>query len=88
MSNKIYCVSEVYESIIILQNSLREGLASRLVVLKLVAICDYSVLKTIGEYALCLKHLDISSSWNVNDMGIKYLLFKVQFIFNNINYGL
>jgi len=70
------------KSMITLQKSLRENLASTLVSLKLEAICDNSTLKMIGEHALCLKHLDISDSWNVDEEGIKHLLFKVQFIFN------
>lgn len=61
-----------------LQKTLNDGLASKLVFLKLVAICDNRILSTIGKNALCLKHLDISGSWNVDELGIKHLLFKVQ----------
>lgn len=35
------------------------------------------MLKTIGTHALCLKYLDVSGSWNVDDLGIQNLLFKV-----------
>jgi len=79
---------ETSKSMITLQKSLCEGLASTLVSLVLVGICDTSILKVIGKHTLCLKHLDVSRSWDVNDIGIKHLLFKVQFIFNSINYGL
>lgn len=77
MSNKNDYTPAVYASMYTLQKSLHEGLASKLVFLKLFAICDNSILKTIGENALCLKHLDVSGSWNVDEAGIKYLLFKV-----------
>lgn len=60
-----------------LQLTLHESLASKLVFLKLIAICDNTMLKTIGKHALCLKYLDVSGSWNVDDMGIQNLLFKV-----------
>jgi len=86
MSSKNNYTPAVYTSMFILQRSLHEGLALRLVSLKLVAVCDNSILKTIGEHALCLKHLDISGSWNVDEGGIKHLLFKVQFISSSINY--
>lgn len=81
MSSKNDYTAAVYESMFTLQKSLHEGLASKLVFLKLVAICDNKILKTIGENALCLKHLDVSGSWNVDEDGIRYLLFKVQIIF-------
>lgn len=74
----------VYSSMYTLQKSLQEGLASKLVFLRLIAICDNSILKTIGEHALCLKHLDVSGSWNVDETGIKHLLFKVSM--NNFIY--
>lgn len=67
----------VYSSMFTLQKSLQEGLASKLVFLRLIATCDNSILKTIGEHSLCLKHLDVSGSWNVDETGIKYLLLKV-----------
>ncbi|XP_025418071.1 uncharacterized protein LOC112688877 isoform X2 [Sipha flava] len=76
MSNKNDYTPSVYSSMYILQKSLHEGLASKLVFLKLFAICDNSMLKIIGENALFLKHLDITGSWNVDEAGIKYLLFK------------
>lgn len=71
----------VFTSMYILQMSLQEGLASRLVCLRLNALCDNSILKTIGKYASCLKYFDITGSWNVDEMGIKYLLFKVNFFY-------
>jgi len=76
MSSKNDYTPAVYSSMCILQKSLQDGLALKLVFLKLVAICDNSILKTIGKHALCLKYLDISGSWNVDDVGIKHLLFK------------
>jgi len=81
MSSKNDYTPAVYDSMFILQKSLQEGLASKLVFLKLIAICDNSILKTIGEHALCLKHLDISGSWNVDEVGIKHLLFNVEITF-------
>lgn len=80
MASKNDYTAAVYSSMYTLQKSLHEGLASKLVFLKLVAICDNSILKTIGEHALCLKHLDLSGSWNVDEVGIKHLLFKVLII--------
>lgn len=77
MSSKNDYTPSVYSSMHILQQSLNEGLASKLVFLKLAAICDNSILKTIGKHALCLKHLDVSGSWNIDEKGIKHLLFKV-----------
>lgn len=67
-----------------LQKTFHEGLASKLVHLKLGAICDNAILKTIGEHALCLKHLDVSGSWNVDEAGIKHLLFKVKMAYFTI----
>lgn len=78
MSSKNDYTPAVYASMFTLQKTLHEGLASKLVFLKLVAICDNSILKTIGRNALSLKHLDVSGSWNVDEAGIKHLLFKVQ----------
>ncbi|XP_050533973.1 uncharacterized protein LOC126901518 isoform X2 [Daktulosphaira vitifoliae] len=76
MSSKNDYTPIVYNSMFKLQNSLKDGLASKLVFLKLGAICDNAILQTIGENAICLKHLDISGSWNVDEIGIKHLLFK------------
>lgn len=86
MSSKNDYTPAVYASMYTLRTSLHEGLASKLVSLKLGAICDNSILKTIGEHALCLKHLDVSGSWNVDEVGIKHLLFKVQIAFTIKNY--
>lgn len=80
MSSKNDYTPKVYSSMFLLQRSLNDGLASKLVSLKLVAICDNLILETIGEYALCLKHLDISGSWNVDEVGIRSLLIKVKII--------
>lgn len=77
MSSKNDYTPAVYASMFTLQVTLKEGLASKLVHLRLLAICDNSILKAIGEHALCLKHLDISGSWNVDEAGIKNLLFRV-----------
>lgn len=82
MSSKNDYTPAVYTSMYVLQKSLHEGLASKLVFLKLVAICDNTILKAIGDNALCLKHLDISGSWNVDELGIKYLLFRVYKLFS------
>lgn len=84
MSSKNNYTPAVYTSMYNLQKTFHEGLASKLVHLKLGAICDNAILKTIGEHALCLKHLDVSGSWNVDEAGIKYLLFKVKIIFYNL----
>lgn len=83
MSSKNDYTPLVYSSMFTLQKTLHEGLASKLVFLKLIAICDNSILKTIGEHALTLKHLDVSGSWNVDEAGIKHLLFKVKMIYFN-----
>lgn len=77
MSSKNDYTPVVYASMYSLQLTLYESLASKLVFLKLVAIGDNNILKTIGKHALCLKHLDVSGSWNVDEAGIKNLLFKV-----------
>lgn len=66
----------VFTSMYILQMSLQEGLASRLVCLRLNVICDNAILKTVGKYASCLKYFDLTGSWNVDEEGIKNLLFK------------
>lgn len=86
MSSKNNYTPAVYASMYNLQKTFHEGLASKLVHLKLGAICDNAILKTIGEHALCLKHLDVSGSWNVDEAGIKHLLFKVKIIFYNMPY--
>lgn len=56
---------------------MHQGLTLKLVSLTLVTFCDNNLLKTIGEHALCLKYLYVSSSWYVNEDGIRHLLFKV-----------
>lgn len=77
MSSKHDYTPSVYASMHTLQYSLNEGLASKLVSLRLAAICDNAILKVIGKHALCLKYLDVSGSWNIDEKGIKQLLFKV-----------
>ncbi|KAF0766196.1 Uncharacterized protein FWK35_00011484 [Aphis craccivora] len=85
MSSKNNYTPVVYASMYNLQKTFHEGLASKLVHLKLGAICDNAILKTIGEHALCLKHLDVSGSWNVDEAGIKQLLFKKDVYVETIN---
>lgn len=77
MSSKNDYTAAVYASMYTLQLTLDEGLASKVVFLKLIAVCDNSILKAIGEHALCLKYLDLSGSWNVDEIGLQNLLFKV-----------
>ncbi|VVC38016.1 Hypothetical protein CINCED_3A006974 [Cinara cedri] len=76
MSSKNDYTTAVYASMYTLQLTLDEGLASKVVFLKLIAVCDNSILKAIGEHALCLKYLDLSGSWNVDEIGLQNLLFK------------
>ncbi|XP_075235974.1 uncharacterized protein LOC142333053 isoform X2 [Lycorma delicatula] len=59
-----------------LHNLLSNGLAQNLRVLVLRAACDNEVLNLLGQHAVNLMSLDISSNWRVDDLGIRHLILK------------
>lgn len=60
-----------------LHRVLRRGLASSLHTLVLHSVCDNETLHLLGQYAVHLSHLDVSSSWLVDDRGLQQLLLQV-----------
>lgn len=59
-----------------LHRVLRRGLASSLHTLVLHSVCDNETLHLLGQYAVHLTHLDVSSSWLVDDRGLQQLLLQ------------
>lgn len=59
-----------------LHHVLRHGLASSLHTLVLHSVCDNETLHLLGQHAVHLSHLDVSSSWLVDDRGLHQLLLK------------
>ena len=56
---------------------LRGGLAANLRSLVLRSICDNEILRLLGHHCPHLRHLDATSSWLVDDNGLRSLCFKV-----------
>lgn len=56
---------------------LRGGLAANLRSLVLRSICDNEILRILGHHCPHLRHLDATSSWLVDDNGLRSLCFKV-----------
>ena len=61
-----------------LHRVLRHGLAASLHTLVLHSVCDNETLHLLGKYAVHLSHLDVSSSWLVDDRGLHQLLLQVR----------
>ncbi|XP_069701813.1 uncharacterized protein [Periplaneta americana] len=55
---------------------LRGGLAANLRSLVLRSICDNEILRILGHHCPHLRHLDATSSWLVDDNGLRSLCFK------------
>ncbi|XP_067014600.1 uncharacterized protein [Anabrus simplex] len=55
---------------------LRNGLASSLHSLVLCSACDNETLRLLGRHSQNLRHLDVTSSWLVDDNGLRQLCFK------------
>jgi hypothetical protein len=60
-----------------LYHVLRTGLAGALLSVTLNSVCDNEILRLLGRHAPLLQHLDVASSWLVDDGGLKQLCFKV-----------
>ncbi|XP_065348226.1 uncharacterized protein LOC135944920 [Cloeon dipterum] len=56
-------------------------------VLILRSICDNEMLRLIGEHCPKLEHLDMTSSWLVDDRGIRHLLLKNPMSFYENDYS-
>lgn len=57
---------------------LRGGLAANLRSLVLRSVCDNEILRLLGRHCPHLRHLDATSSWLVDDNGLRSLCFKEQ----------
>lgn len=66
---------------------LRNGLAQNLHTLILRSVCDNEILRLLGRNCPTLNYLDATSSWLVDDGGIRQLCFKEPELYSDISDG-